>query len=388
MSSDNYFNIFNTPKSHSKWDKHIEFASSHTDEPENRKIMWVEALNFLRIEFGNDFLAANTKQRNQFAELMKGKAPWQVSELIKTAAAFQFLKSYDSNYLKLLQKLKGSKLDVAEGMSFLEVTMLFMQNGFKIKFLDEIKTEATPDIELQSEVSKETIFVEISELNNSQSRENLQENYYALYNVWEAPGIWLPYSCSLKQFMGEKQLQAITHYIKKAKRDAETNKSIIDFENDYIRFSVAHPSKHEELMAFIDKHDYRNGLHGAPLDFDETERLCSNKLKQKAKQIPLGSTGIIFISVNPLYFMVTDMSKVIDRFVQRMEVHKNIFGTILFGTILNSDTEVFEEEFGHVIRLKKVENALSKYIIFIKNHHCDIELKLKTQENIYLSLKQ
>lgn len=253
MASDNYFTIFKNSKSHSKWDKHIEFASLGASASQNKSTEWIEALNVLQGDFGNDFLAATAKRENQFAELIKGKAPWQISELIEIADAFRSLKSYNSNYSKLIGKLKRSKKDVAEGMNFLEVSLMFMKSSFRIKFIDEIKTKATPDIELGSEHSNKTIFVEISELNNSQSRDILQKNYYALYDVWEAPGEWLPYSCSQKKFMSEQQLTYTISCIRKAKEEAMTNESIVNFENEYIRFSVANISKYEELMALIDK---------------------------------------------------------------------------------------------------------------------------------------
>lgn len=388
MAIDNYFNIFKNPKSHSKWDNHIEFASLSASASQRKVSEWVDALRTLQYDFGNDFLASTAKRENQFAELIKGKAPWQVSELIEIADVFRSLKKYDSNYSKLIGKLKGSKRDVAEGMYFLEASLMFLKSNFRIKFLDEIKTKATPDIELGSEHSNASIFVEISELNSSQSRDNLQDNYYALYNVWEAPDEWLPYSCSQMKFMSEQQLEHTISCIRKIRKEARANESLVNFESEHIRFSVAHISKYEELMALIDKKDYRKGLLGAPLDFDETERLCSNKLKQKAKQIPFGSAGIIFLSVNPLYFMFADVTKAIVRFIQKLEPLKNVFGVILFSNILNSDEEVLEETNKYIYRVRKVENSLSKYILFIKNHHCTITLEPEIQEKIYQSIKQ
>lgn len=86
--------------------------------------------------------------------------------------------------------------------------------------------------------------------------------------------------------------------------------------------------------------------------------------------------------------MFADMTKAIDRFIQKFKPLTNIFGVILFGSLLNSDEEALEETQGHIYRIKKIGNSLSKYILFIKNHHCTILLEPEIQENIYQSIKQ
>jgi len=386
MNNDLYFEIFEKTEFHYQWEKHIEYATRcnyGTDEYRNE---WVEALEFCRKELGKSFLKSCGKNHPLF-NLVKSKGHWETDELIGLVKLLSQLKNTESGYKKLTAKLASETACRAEGKPFIEVLQMLSNAGFKCSLLEEIKTVKTPDIEIINPETNERIFIEISKLGEGDNREMIQDNYKQFLIALEPPGDYTPYSFAQLRYLDELEMEQSLSIVADNRAKAMKEETIVYYQDEKIRFAVAHISKYSELMEWIEKNDYRKGPLGAPLNFDDTHRLCNNKLDKKAKQIPTNSPGIVYIPVNSIYFMVFDIEKTIGLFTSKMKKYPNLFGVVMYATIIDGAETVSEIAEGHFYGIKKSNNAVSRYLFFVRNPHFSFLLSEDTVCKIYRSFE-
>ena len=75
-------NIFINERDHFKWGKQKEYISHLDTIDENTKIKAIDALSFLEIEFGAQFLKT-ASINHPIRKMISNKAPFQVKDLIE-----------------------------------------------------------------------------------------------------------------------------------------------------------------------------------------------------------------------------------------------------------------------------------------------------------------
>jgi len=386
MNNDLYFEIFEKTEFHYQWEKHIEYATRcnyGTDEYRNE---WVEALEFCRKELGKSFLKSCGKN-HPLLNLVKSKGHWETDELIGVVKLLSQLKNTESGYKKLTAKLASETSCRAEGKPFIEVLQMLSNAGFKCSLLEEIKTAKTPDIEISNPVTNERVFIEVSKLGEGESREMIQENYDRFLVALEPQAAYMPYSFAQLRYLDESEMKKSLSVVTDCREKAMKEETIIFYQDEMIRFTVCHNSKYAELMEWIEKNDYRKGPLGAPLNFDDTHRLCNNKLDKKAKQIPSNSSGMVYIPVNSIYFMVFDIEKTIGLFTAKMKKYPNLFGVVMYATVIDGAEEMAEIAEGHFYGIKKIYKAVSRYLFFVRNPHFSLPLSEDIIRKIYRSFE-
>jgi hypothetical protein len=259
--------------------------------------------------------------------------------------------------------------------------------GFKCSLLEEIKTVKTPDIEISNPETKESIFVEISQLGDGESREMIQGNYNRFLRVLEPQAAYMPYSFAQLRYLNESEMTKSLSVVMDCREKAMEEEAIVYYQDELIRFAVCHNNKYAELMEWIEKNDYRKGPMGAPLNFDDTHRLCNNKLDKKAKQVPPNSPGIVYIPVNSIYFMVFDIENAVRLFTAKMIKYPNLFGVVMYATVIDGAEEISEKSDVHFFGIKRPNGVVSKYLFFVRNLHFSLPISDDTITRIYHSFE-
>lgn len=381
-----FFDVFKELNDHVSWNKHIEYASRNEDVDQNTKNMWIESLRYLRTELGSGFLRTGGKS-HPVVKMVVEKAKWRTNDLIEFVNTLKKLKESNGNYGKLIGKLRSRKISEREGMPFLEIAQMYLKEEFSICFPDEIEGRKNPDIEVMLPFNRDRFFIEVSKVEESQERRLLDGNYRVLSNVLDFADHYLPFSCAQLRYIEPNEMQGVLETIRNIRRKALIQKDIVHYHDDMIRLSVSHADKFQELQSWIETYDYRNGLLGAPLNFDETERICNYKISQKVKQIPASESGILYLPVNALFFWGFKFDEAVSKFQRQMIDHSNLLGVALFAYLIHDIQPVSLSLQEHHYGIKKMNDAVIRHFLFIRNPNYQGTLKQDTIKHIYATFQ-
>jgi hypothetical protein len=315
------------------------------------------------------------------------KASWRTDDLIRLVETMQELKASDSNYSALLRKLKGKESCEQEGIPFLEIIGMYRKVGCRVTIPTETKKQVSPDICIFSPVTQDNFYIEVSRLGENEERALLDQNYRQLLGVFDFDKYQLPYSCTQFRYITNNEMPGVLANIRDLKERAVRDENVIFFEDDKIRLAVAHPSKFDQLEKWIDVHDYRKGLHGPPLDFDETYRICNNKIRKKAKQIPPEKSGLIYIPLNSLFFWVWDPVQSIMAIERQLAHYPNVYGVVMYAHLIHNVEPVTIKESGHFYSIKKMNETVIRYLLFVQNKKYKGSLSKETLDLMHQSFE-
>jgi len=383
-------NIFHTERDHYKWSKQKEYTCSQENIDEATRKKAVLALEFLEQEFGKHFLKTHSIN-HPVRQKISNTASWQIEELIEFTDTLQQLKLSDSNYAKLLKKLMGMKSAVEEGIPFVEVAKMCHKQGLDIFFIAEEKIGSvkTPDIKVINKENGETFYIEISTLNDSDDRKNINKNYNFFYKEFNYGKPVLPFFGCQKTTIGvakeeeEKEYAEISKIITDARRRVIENGQIIYYSDKRFCFLFA-PDDSENFNEIC----IQNGINAfniesLAVDFDDTSRI-NNKIG-KSKQIPSGINGLLYVYVSPLFFQTADLVASIERIEANMAKYTNLLGIVLCSKIVDQREQV-AHQMGHHLFARRTIRNLSCESLLIYNGSCDVRLSEDTIAKIYKSL--
>lgn len=380
------FDVFREISDHFNWDKHIEYAARGSEVEESKRKEWIEVLTFLKQELGTGFLKTSGKNHALFRKVTE-KAPWRTAELIAFVTTLQRLKNSDSNYIKLIRKMGSAQTCEKEGIPFTEIAQMYLNSGFRIRFPEEIQGQKNADIEIQCPVSNDQFYIEVSKLAESEERNLLDGNYKVLSHEFNFQGYCLPFSCAQLRYIAPEEMPGVLSTIKSIKEMAFEKRDIIYYADDKIRLTMAHPDKVAELENWIECHDYRKGLLGPPLNFNETNRISNYKIEQEIIQIPPNVTGLIYIPANALYFWGPDFAEATGLLQRRMNNYPNLLGLAVYAYLIHDITPVSVVTNGHYYSIKKMNDVVIRHFLFVRNTHYKGRLAETTIKKIYSSFE-
>lgn len=158
---------------------------------------------------------------------------------------------------------------------------------------------------------------------------------------------------------------------------AETSQQKVDYRDDHMQMTVFPLSQWEAFENWLIKEDLRKGLH-SPVDYDETSRVSSNKLKREAEQLPADRVGIIAIPLDARHFWCMHTDDTVDRFQNPLAPFPNVMGVYLFAEILHeSDADI---NLGPLKRFTRttIHDPLARYSIFIPNSSFAMQIPAQT----------
>lgn len=379
-----HIDIFKRPEYHFRWENHIAFAVRNDEVDIATRDRWVNALQFLQSILGTGFL--KSERKHPLHRMITCKDQWGIEELIAFADTLQYFKTSHSNYPKLFSKMRSADLFRREGKPFTEIAAIYLKMGFIIDFPNEIQGQVNPDLLASRPCNGDSFFIEVSELEESEQRNTLKKNYDELWIALENDD-YLPYSCQQLRSIAPEEMNNVIAKIREVKLKARKYCLLVHFSDDKIRLAVTHPEKYEQLMQWIEEHDCRKGLLGAPLKFSETKRISNYKIKSEARQIPANETGLIYVPVNTMYFWGIDLEAAITAIECQLQTYKNVLGIVLYGSLQTRVGTSCVCVNRHYFTVKDMGRGVARLLVFVRNSHYTGSLKQETIDAIYTSFE-
>ncbi len=139
------------------------------------------------------------------------------------------------------------------------------------------------------------------------------------------------------------------------------------YTDDFFTITLFPLSQMQELQTWLTAQDRRKGFNGVALNYDDTERVAGNKIRDKAKQLPADGAGIIFIPLSWQHFWHQQVSKTIGRFQSRMADLPHVLGVFIFSEIIHVDAETFRFNSDDAFDRTAIADALTMYSLFVGN---------------------
>src|SRR6185503_1944952 len=367
----------------------LDFANDFRgdDITEQLRKEWIGALLFLEHELGGDFFKNCGLTHPLFFAVNNTShgGLWAMETLIDLSKTLEKLKASTTTYPKLLKKLRSSNRCQAEGMPFIQIAAMYLQAGLEIHFVEEAKLQKTADIEVRNPATGEKFYIEVSKLNNSEITEESGRSYAefrkqfpVLYDTW--------HSCyQMRNFKGE-EIKEVVQTILIKREDMLSEDKVLYYKDNNIKLIIAPFSKKGEFDQLCNSKNMRNGVHGIPLAFDETQRISNNKLPQKCQQIPTGYSGIIYVPVNQIYLWVVNPNKAIMDYQKQLKRYPNILGVVMYGDTLNPENSYSTEGGEYIFTNKMLNHGILRKMLFVKNPIYDDFLSADAIAKIYSTL--
>jgi hypothetical protein len=264
---------------------------------------------------------------------------------------------------------------------------MYLAAGFTVDIPDDIQKQKNPDIVITGPESGEHFYIEVSKVNESKVRDNQQDNYEELYAALSYGEYQLPYSCNQLAYISPDEMPEVLALIHDVLKRATFEKQFIVHVDEKIRIAVAHPDRYSELGHWITINDFRKGLLGLPLNFNDTSRIANYKIEREAEQIPVGYSGLIYLPINALYYVHFDMEESINYFNKKLMVFPNVLGVVTYGYLVDDAEPANFPVDGHFFNIRRIHERVSRYLCFVRNEHYTGTLTEVTLNAIYSSFQ-
>ena len=310
--NENYFNVFKSANDHYRWDKQKEYALVADGFNKNDRKKYYDALVILEKILGRSFLKSSHRN-NPLRQMVIEKTEFRIFELIEFAETLKVLETSDINFSELQKKLLLRDKSRQEGIPFVEIAQNYINENFIVSFPVENNIDKSPDIRVINPNNNETVYIEVSSLNENEERILIRENHYFFHENFH----YLPPQNSFigkqKIIVKKSEYTEISKIIAKAKERVHLYGQIVYYSDKRFNFLIAPMKYRNELIEISKKYflDIDN-IEGLPIHFNLTNQIIS-KIKKETYQIPLHFNGLLYFPVSPLYFMTTDINQIIER---------------------------------------------------------------------------
>lgn len=388
IDQDIYYSVFKTPDDHLVWEKHIEYITKSPDYSLELKLRYIDCITFLSEELGRKFLKT-AEDGHPLAIKIYNHAGWQTENLIEFAETLKLLKFEDSNYLKLKQKLHSASKAKIEGLEFVELSKWFLKSGFKVYFCDEIQDGKSCDIKLTDRKTGDNLFIEVTTLDYSANHHLIRDNFHFFVNefMFQPPHVF--YTGKQKRLFSFEESCDLRTLIQEAKEKVITTNKEVKILHEIVDILLIPNSSISDIENSCKKNGTeKNTVSGMPLNFNETPRIfSSNKIKRKARQIPLDSNGIIYINVKHAYFWHIDIDETVSLFQTQMSLFPNLLGVVLYSYVIDPGEEVEINNDSCYYKVKMISKVLRRDLLFVLNTNRQVLASDETIEKIYRAFR-
>ena len=390
------FDIWKKDSDHTDWKKYHEYFKREPAFDSEKSKRLTDIYSFIQKELGSDYLKNRYRDgRNLINNWLfsKGNKYSELNWLYEGLSHFKS-KGTDCNYKKLLQPLRTDNNCNKEGIPFLIAGDSLRKAGLDVIFEPDVEFKKKPDLKITHPGTEEVIYGEVSQLFNSDPREESRSTYLSLIHFFLLYPPHVPFAGKINRAIAKNKISAIGRYIIQLKERALNEDALLiaDYEetDNSIEFAVAHPDRINELEIW-EKEKKFNGIGnilGLSLDFDYTSRMLS-KLEDKAKQLPPQFPGIIYISLASEYFIfgISDPHSIIDSVYKTLKPFPQVMGVCLY-THLGEETNYFQCCFeSNFFERKMVHGDTQQVTLFIANPVFNIYVSYDLSEKIYSSFR-
>jgi hypothetical protein len=358
------YKLFRIPMESLTWKILFDRVNSSEGISIEKKEKFWKALEFLKMELGKGFL---NSCGTDHPICLKLENPCLKNDLLQFVETLQILKHLESNYPLLLKKLRSRIHSRNEGVFFVDIAGFYLHGNFDVYFIDEIQGEKTPDIRITDPVTKETFFIEVSRMDDSEERKRAGNEQRIIGNTFIKYGYDLLHSFNQLQHIDKAEIVRTVNKIKFIKDEVSRNKSFVHFNNGFIDMAVAHHLKAKEFNAWCAGNKRQSGIYGLSVDFNETLRILQHgKIRDKVKQLPADGSGLLYIPVHIIYFLFTDIAMSFALLSEEIIKYPRVLGIVLYADLGQSMDEKYIVFMEHAYTIK-VQNGISRYRMYINN---------------------
>lgn len=344
------------------------------------------AINFLSGTLGKHFLKHVGPEHYIFKKLIEGKneGVWGLAQTIKHFREKQ--PDFDEVVMPLIRSVRKFQ---EEALPFLEIGGSYTATGFDVKFLKEIQSGSTPDIELVHQETKQKVFIEVSQVRERQERVDIGKFFQRMMIALnDKPHI--PYGGRLIVALDEDQEAGLKANIEEIKKRAYLERKFLTIENEYAVLGFAHETHISPLESWLkEKGCMMNSIIGPSLEVNETSRITGFKISDKASQLPNDQPGLIYLTVRPEHFLTNEIAdlKFIEAVRTKLAKHSQVLGLVVYAKI-DADVEypaiIYRGLNCHVVKMSCDEVRLD--LLFVFNDRCKIPILPGTLDSLYSAL--
>jgi len=382
-------NIF---EKYEDWDRLIQDCQTIEDLSEIEKEKARLAFEFLRVEFGEDFLHRVSQSYHPlFFYYIVNTSPWTRKWIIRFADSLKEMKN-NKNYSSLLKRLKDSKM-FNDGNSVLEAASKFSKAGFQIIFDQKIEVDGVikkPDLKIIDSETKEELFIEVTVLGESKSQRDIHFTLTSICNLLMNSAQFMVHRGRLYKALSPKHLKdvlkKIEETIEMVKRENSFQELVID---DVIEIGFAPQNDFEILKKWASERGIDASLCGPRTDGNEIVRI-RRAIEKEQRQLPKNQPCLLIIKNNNLFFNQEDIGKTINDLEEEVYEYSQLLAAgIIWGymPIINEEEDVYLIKDHHEYIKKNKDGVLVEQTIVLFNQYCEQNISSPTLEKVKKSFK-
>jgi hypothetical protein len=382
-ASDDSFRLFADPKN---WDYYISHCEAIDDLTALEKEKAKRAFLFLKAEFGPDFLDFACSTAHPLFMTFINLAPWTRRWLTWFAVAIKKFQGL-SNYPKFIERLKDPTR-YYEAMSVLDVAYKLSVAGFEIEIDPRIEISGKikmPDIKATSPSTDEHLFIEISQLGESRSRQEAQNTTDAVFRPLVTTIPFAAFSGRLHKALSQRHLDEV---IKQVERLVERFRRENSFQElsikGVIELGITSYEERPILEAWAAERKLLvGGLNGPPHYDNEIHRM-QDRIERKQRQVPPDVPNILVIWNNSLMSAVDDPREVVGLLEEEVFKYPRLAAVVIRGGWSGDGESDSKVMVGHHVLSKRTGfDFLHERTLFLLNDFCDHKITIRSLSMLY-----
>lgn len=308
------FEIFKTLEDREKWDKHLEHVDAieefTTEQKENIK----EGISFLRRPevLGESFITRAQKTRHPIFYYFRNNVPWTRRWLARFASALRDLEGADGFTECVKEQIKDA-VKFRERQSVLEIAYRFYNVGFEVSFDPAVMVskprgftgrlvpiETVPDLKIVDKETEEEIFVEVSELGESDGWKKSDRTYNTVFNILVAGGLWeesLYPSARIKRILENDELKQLVVQLRELIAEVRSSDQVQYLINEYIEVCLAPEREKDVSDQWGKERGFTDIIESPPVPLQDPFR-TKRIIRKEQAQLPDDKPGIVVITTD------------------------------------------------------------------------------------------
>jgi len=331
--------LFKSNEDYLKWDNYVANCDHIDGLAVDKREAAIEALQYLRGVFGEQFLRRAFNQRDRkhphpLIQTIMMQASWSRLWLIHFIGALRALSGV-TNYGGLLKRIKNSN-GFAEVESVLEVAFQLFRAGFSVSFDPEVMVidgvgrlrKKTPDLKIISDTGDEAI-VEVSLLVQSIGFVKSEEVMRFILPLMVDDFRELTLYAKMTDAIDESRVPETRTQLQSLAAEAKLTGKFCALVNDCIEAGTAPNAELELLDQWAEQRGICKAISGPPVYSNELARAIM-KIRDKLAQLPADLPGIIVIpATGSALFHRFGLEEILGTLTEEISRYPKVFCVVL-----------------------------------------------------------